>query len=164
MFFGDVFRALNKAKIKYVVAGGVAVVLHGYQRLTQDLDLIVFLEKENLDRFYEALRKIGYGPKVPVTKEQFIDEKERKKWQKEKGMIVFSFVYKDPPFPIIDMFVDEPFSFEILYKKRVEVRIGAVDVPLISIQHLKKLKKKAARPQDLIDIVQLEAIQRRKRK
>ncbi len=48
VFYGEVFKALNKAKVKYVVAGGVAVVLHGYMRATGDLDLIVFLDQENL--------------------------------------------------------------------------------------------------------------------
>lgn len=162
-FYEDVFKALNKAKIKYVVAGGVAVVLHGYQRLTKDLDLIVFLDERNLDKFYEALKKIDYLPKVPVTKEQFINRKERKKWKKEKGMIVFSFCQKDPPFKIIDMFVDEQISFDRIYKNKVNTRIHGVPVPVISIDHLKKLKRKAGRPQDLIDIVQLEAIKRFKK-
>lgn len=40
MFYGEVFKALNKAKVQYVVAGGTAVVLHGYRRFTDDLDLI----------------------------------------------------------------------------------------------------------------------------
>ena len=43
IFYGKVFKALNKAKVKYVVAGGVAVVLYGYTRYTGDLDLIVLL-------------------------------------------------------------------------------------------------------------------------
>ena len=68
MFYGEVFQALNKAKVRYVVAGGIAVVLYGYSRLTKDLDLIVFLSRDNLDAFFEALKKIGYNPKVPVTK------------------------------------------------------------------------------------------------
>jgi len=49
MFYGEVFKALNKAKVKYVVAGGVAVALHGYQRFTQDLDLYVLLETKNFE-------------------------------------------------------------------------------------------------------------------
>ena len=161
MFYGEVFRALNKAKIKYVVAGGIAVVLYGYSRLTKDLDLIVFLSRDNLDAFFEVLKKIGYNPKVPVTKKQFIDQRQRNKWKKEKGMIVFSFVQKDPPFKTIDMFVDEPILFEEVYKKRIEAKIKEVIVPLIAIDHLKKLKEEAGRPQDIIDIVQLEAIKER---
>ena len=160
MFYGKVFRALNKARVKYVVAGGTAVYLYGYPRLTQDLDLIVFLEKNNLKKFYESLQSIGYLPKVPVTKEQFIDEKQRKQWKKEKGMIVFSFVSRRPPFQMIDMFVNEPIRFNDLYGKKKDVRIGGIKIPLIGIDHLLKLKKEAGRAKDLDDIVQLNEIKR----
>ena len=160
IFYGRVFKALNKAKVKYVVVGGAAVVLHGYPRLTKDLDLIVFLEARNLEKLFSALKSADYGPKVPITKEQFKDKKQRELWKKEKGMIVFSFVEKDPPFKLIDMFVDEPLPFDEIYKKRVYANLEGIKVPLISIDHLKKLKEIAGRPQDLIDIVQLEAIQR----
>ena len=44
IFYGKVFKALNKAKVKYVIVGGAAVILHGYLRSTKDLDLIVQLE------------------------------------------------------------------------------------------------------------------------
>ena len=70
MFYGEVFKALNKAKVKYVVAGGVAVVLHGYHRLTKDLDLVVLLEKKNLEKFFEALKKIGYIPRGNLGKKK----------------------------------------------------------------------------------------------
>lgn len=38
MYYEDVFRGFQKHKVKYVVVGGVAVVLHGVVRLTADLD------------------------------------------------------------------------------------------------------------------------------
>ena len=160
IFYGEVFKALNKAKVKYVVAGGVAVVLYGYFRHTGDLDLIVFLEKKNLENFYKALKTINYWPKVPVTVEQFSDSNQRDQWKKEKGMIVFSFVYRKPPFQLIDMFVDEPIPFEELYNKKINIRAQGVKIPLIGIDHLLKLKKIAGRDKDLNDIVQLKEIKR----
>jgi len=160
IFYGKVFKALNKAKVKYVVAGGVAVVLHGYMRATADLDLIVLLEEENLSRFYDALKTVNYHPKVPVTKEQFKDKKQRALWKKEKGMIVFSFVDRNPPFQLIDMFVDEPIPFGELYKQKKNIRVGGVTVPIIAIDHLVKLKRKAGRDKDLNDITQLNEIKR----
>jgi len=163
IFYGEVFKALNKAQVKYVIVGGAAVILHGYPRATKDLDLIVYLRDKNLEKLFSALKSVGYNPKVPVTKEQFKDKKQRELWKKEKGMIVFSFVENKPPFKLIDMFVDEPFPFNEIYKNRVYADIDTIQVPLISIDHLKKLKKAAGRPQDLIDIVQLEAIQRMQR-
>ena len=163
MFYGDVFKALNKAKVKYVVAGGVAVVLHGYKRLTEDLDLIVWLEEKNLDQLFNALVKIGYMPKVPVTKDQFKDKKERERWKKEKGMIVFSFCKKDPPFNLIDIFVDEPIRFDVVYKNRFMGKFNNISIPLVSIDHLIRLKEQAGRAVDLNDIAQLVEIKRIRR-
>ncbi len=160
IFYGKVFKALNKAKVKYVVAGGVAVVLYGYPRNTGDLDLVVFLEENNLQKFYNALKSIDYLPKVPVTVEQFKDAKQREKWKKEKGMIVFSFVYRHPPFQLIDMFVNEPIRFSELYKLKKDIHVKGIKIPLINIDHLIKLKKQAGRGKDLDDIEQLNEIKR----
>jgi hypothetical protein len=41
-----VFEALNGMQVRYVVVGGLATVLHGYARLTADIDLMVDLEPE----------------------------------------------------------------------------------------------------------------------
>ena len=160
MFYGEVFKALNKAKVKYVVAGGTAVILHGYKRLTEDLDLIIFLEEENCDKLFRALKSVGYIPKVPVTVEQFKDKEQRKKWQKEKGMIVFSFVQKDPPFNLIDIFVEYPLRFDLVYENRLNIKIENIIIPTVSIEHLIKIKQKAGRPVDLNDIAQLKEIAR----
>lgn len=35
--------ALEKAGVRYLVAGGLAVVAHGYLRFTKDIDLVVQL-------------------------------------------------------------------------------------------------------------------------
>jgi len=163
MFYGEVFKALNKARVKYVVVGGTAVVLHGYMRLTNDLDLVVALEESNLEKFFNALKKIDYHPKVPVTKEQFKDARQRELWRKEKGMIVFSFCNNQPPFSLIDMFVYEPIPFDQLYQKRIKAKIEGLMIPIANIDHLKRMKKSAGRPQDLVDIVQLNAIKRMQR-
>lgn len=141
-----------------MIAGGVAVVLYGFMRLTNDSDLIVFLQEQNLGKFFEALKGAGYMPNVPMTKEQFQDHKQRAMWKKEKGMIVFSFVHRQPPFEMIDMFVDEPIKFEEIYRLHEKIRLKSVMVPVIGVDHLIRLKQKASRPKDLDDIIQLKHI------
>ena len=61
---------------------------------------------------------------------------------------------------MIDMFVDEPFSFEVIYKNRVKAKVENVTVPVLAIDYLVKLKIEANRPKDLDDIVQLKAIKK----
>lgn len=164
MLYGEVFKALNKARVKYVVAGGMAVVLYGYVRYTKDVDLIVHLKENNLSKLFDVLSRIGYRPKAPVTKDQFVDKKNMKRWQEEKGMIVFSFYHNKDPFKVIDMFVEEPIKFSSLYEKRTKVRAEGIVVPLISLDHLRMLKKRAGRPHDLDDLAQLDAIRAFKNK
>ncbi|MGH8307715.1 MAG: DUF6036 family nucleotidyltransferase, partial [Gammaproteobacteria bacterium] len=40
----EIFAALDKTQVRYVVVGGLAVILHGHIRLTQDLDLLIDLD------------------------------------------------------------------------------------------------------------------------
>jgi hypothetical protein len=46
VLFRPVFEALDAARVRYVVVGGLAVVLHGHARLTADLDLMIDLASE----------------------------------------------------------------------------------------------------------------------
>ena len=38
LLYEPLFRALNASEARYVVVGGVATVLHGYARLTADIE------------------------------------------------------------------------------------------------------------------------------
>lgn len=160
MLYEEIFKALNKARVKYVVAGGVAVVLHGYARFTADLDLIVYLEEKNIERFFGVVGKLGYKPRIPVTKEQFKNKENRRKWIKDKGMVVFSFFHPKEHLKNIDIFVKEPLRFDLIMKKTKKISVKNFIIPLLSLEHLIKLKKKANRPQDIIDITNLKAIQK----
>ena len=79
-------------------------------------------------------------------------------------MLVFSFVERDPPFKLVDMFVDEPFPFKEIYGKCIMADVEDICIPLIDIEQLRQIKLKAGRPQDLYDAVQLKAIQEIKKK
>lgn len=159
MFYEEVFRGLNKNRVKYVVVGGVAVVLHGVVRFTADLDLFVGLSKSNLLRFAEVLTKLGYRPKVPVKATDFADTSNRKRWKKEKGMVVFSFFHFKRHQDSIDVFVYEPIKFDRAYRERKIIDAEGIKIPVISMKHLKELKDIARRPQDLADIDALEVIE-----
>lgn len=50
-----VFRALNDEGVRYVVVGGLAVLAYGVLRATNDIDIVVDLEEDNVARATEAL-------------------------------------------------------------------------------------------------------------
>ena len=60
--YRQLFVALAEARIRYLVAGGVAVNLHQVQWATADLDLILHLERENLLHFAKLMSE-GSGGK-----------------------------------------------------------------------------------------------------
>ena len=157
-FYEDLFKALEKDKIEYVVVGGLALVLHGVVRLTADLDLIVALNKDNINQFAKTMTRLGYKPKVPVPAEQLGDAEKRKEWIEGKNMKVFSFFHQKEHFRLIDVFVTEPIPFKELNKEKKIVKVNDISIPICSIKHLIELKEKAGRPQDLSDIKALKKI------
>ena len=160
MFYEDVFRELDSRSIRYVVVGGVALVLHGVVRLTVDLDLMVQLERANLVAFVEAMEALGYRPRVPVPARDFVEPENRERWRTEKGMTVFSFFHPTGQGKLVDVFVDEPIPFQEVDQSKTMVKAADFSIPVVSIPHLKRLKTIAGRPQDLADIEAIEAIER----
>jgi len=54
-------RTLNEAKIKYLVYGGLACLLHGHERMTRDADLFLEDTDVNISRALNALSGWGEG-------------------------------------------------------------------------------------------------------
>jgi hypothetical protein len=61
---GRILAALNEARVRYVVVGGVAVVLHGHLRFTADLDLVLALDRDNVLAALAALQGLGFRPRA----------------------------------------------------------------------------------------------------
>lgn len=156
--YTKIFRALNDANIRYLVVGGVAVNLHGVERSTVDLDLIVYLEQENLLHFAKVMTALGYRPKVPVKAEAFADAAQREQWIAEKNMLVFSFINLAEPLEIIDIFVKHPLPFESMYKNHVKREALGVTIPIAGLEDLIALKKMSGRPKDVYDLGYLEIL------
>jgi hypothetical protein len=83
-----ILSALNDANVRYLIVGGLAVVAHGYVRFTQDIDLVVQLERENVLRAMNALTSIGYRPLIPVEAAQLADETLRQQWRDENCLSI----------------------------------------------------------------------------
>ena len=157
-YYEEVFSALNKAKVDYVVLGGVAVILYGVHRTTMDLDIMIKMSSENIDKLFLTLERIGYVPKVPVTAEDFKKEENRIRWQKEKNMEVFSFVHRKDSLKLVDIFIKDYIKYEQVKKKFIKV--DRQRIPVIDMQQLNKLKKIAGRPKDLVDLEELNRLKR----
>ncbi len=160
--FEPLFAALNETGVRYVVVGGLATVLHGYARLTADVDMVVDLQPERARTFILALQRLGFEPRAPVHAVDFADSSVRRTWTAEKGMRVFSMVDRKNPMRVVDMFVEHPIEFEGLWSRAETVELETTAVRIAAIPDLIELKRQAGRPQDLDDIEQLERILRRR--
>lgn len=162
MFYEEILKALYKNNIKFAVTGGVALVLYGVLRLTVDLDLIVGLERENLKNFLKIIRENGYRPKLPVNEEDILNPEIRNLWREKKNMIVFSFYNPQKPIELIDIFIHEEIPFEEIESQINWFDVEDFKIPVISKEHLKKLKLLSKRPQDMADIEILEHLDKLK--
>jgi hypothetical protein len=153
-----ILRALNDANVRYLIVGGLAVVAHGYVRFTQDIDLVVELERENVQRAMNALTAIGYRPLIPVDAAQFADETVRQQWRDEKGMIVFQLFNPHHESTRINIFVSEPFVFAQEFETANWHTWGELRTPVLRIEALIAMKEVAGRPQDLADAALLRDI------
>ena len=151
----SIFRALNEANVRYLVVGGMAVIAHGYVRFTKDLDVVIGLESENVERALVALDSIRYRPLVPVTQLAFADPIQRERWINEKHMIVFQMLDIDEPKTRLDIFVREPFDFADEYAQAFWQKYRGQDVPFVRRDTLFKMKRESGRPHDLVDIDQI---------
>lgn len=158
--FDSLFQALNETGVRYVVVGGLATVLHGYARLTADVDVLVDLEPARARLFVAALTRLGFVPRVPVDALDFADPEIRRSWIVDKGMQVFSMVDRENPMRVVDLFVEHPLDFEQLWSRATRYELHSAVVHVASIPDLIQLKRLAGRPQDLDDIEQLERLRR----
>jgi hypothetical protein len=147
-----IFDGLNRDDVRYIVVGGLAVVAHGYVRLTHDLDLVLDMDENNLKRAMKVLTALDYYPRVPVNAEDFAIAANREKWIVEKNMVVFSMTSDSHRDTVVDIFVRSPFDFAEEYQAALPFDLCGVRVPIVSKAALIKLKQEAARPKDLMDI------------
>jgi hypothetical protein len=160
----SVVKALNGANVQYLIVGGLAVIAHGYERFTNDVDLVIGLDRDNISRGLRAVMALGYQMRIPVTPEQFAEPALREAWRREKDMTVLQLwcdAHRRTP---VGVFVYEPFDFSADYGlARREMVAGNDTAPVIRLETLLRMKRAAARPQDLADIAGLERLQELKK-
>lgn len=62
----EILTGLARERVRFLVVGGVAVVLQGHPRFTADLDLVLDLDPDNAVKALGVLAASGFRPRPPV--------------------------------------------------------------------------------------------------
>jgi hypothetical protein len=138
---------LNKNEVKYIMIGGVATNLHGYQRTTDDIDVWIDDTKENRYKFRTAMKEYSRVDYFMLETLEIIPG-----WTNfslNNGMRLDLMVFVKGL---------EHLSFSECLQMAAIADLGPVKVPFLHINHLIDSKKAANRPKDQTDVVYLEKI------
>lgn len=147
-------------KVRFLVAGGLAVVAHGHMRVTHDLDIVLAMDSTNLENALHLLAGEGFTPRLPVDLGAFADEATRRSWIEEKGMQVFSLTSDRYRTLVIDLFAEEPFDFDTEWGRAAWIPFPdpATRLPFVCREALIAMKEAAGRPVDREDVTHLRSL------
>lgn len=157
MRYVERIEALASRAIRFVIVGGVAVVLHGVPRTTFDLDILLDLGAENVSAFVEVMAEEGLLPRAPVDPLGLGDAATRSTWIDEKHLKAFSSA--DPRGGIVHVLLVAPMGHAQVMIDAQEITVRAAKVWIASIPALIRLKRAAGRDKDKSDIEALELAQ-----
>lgn len=135
--FGQVLRALLRGRVRFVLIGGLAAVLHGVPRATFDLD--IFVGRKGGERALRIVEGLKFFPS-PVDRPPTGAVKQRHQ------------LYVHASGAVVDVwFKPRGADFESLWNRRSRVRIGGLLLPVASPRDLVRLKRATGRPKDMED-------------
>lgn len=140
--YRDLFKLLNRFKVKYLVVGAYAVIYYTEPRYTKDIDIWAKPDKENVGRLYYALRAFG-APLKRIYLEDFMNDK---------------MVYQIGVAPVrIDILMGLPgIEFDRAWKTRKKTKYADTSINIMGIKELICSKQKAKRPHDILDLKKLK--------
>ncbi|MDO5625717.1 MAG: hypothetical protein Q4G71_13630 [Pseudomonadota bacterium] len=156
----ELLGALLDNQVDAVIVGGLAMQMHGYMRMTYDIDLVLAMNDENLTRFIDVAKRLGLAPIIPVPIDALKNARQIDTWHREKGMLAFALRGPDFSTSVVDVLVRPEIAYERLAADAVQADLAGRQVKIACIEHLLEMKRAANRSKDQLDIVALEKIQR----
>ncbi len=151
-------RRLTEAGVDFVVIGGIAMLLHGSARLTRDLDIVFAADEGNLEalgavlveldaRLREIAEDVPFVPDAGTLRNvQLLTLDTAAGWLD---------VHRD---------VDGAPRYAVLRRHAERMDLGGFSVLVASPDDMIAMKLAAGKPVDLIDVEELRAIKRLRRR
>jgi hypothetical protein len=145
----EIWKYLAANKVKYLTIGDLAVSIYGYYRNEGIIEIYFEDSVENRENLREALKQVGIGDFENISTMQFIPG-----WTD----ITLNFNLR------LDIMTSvkgiENNTFEQLLEKAYITEISDIPVYFLDYKNLIIAKKAANRPKDLLDIEELEKLNR----
>jgi predicted nucleotidyltransferase len=145
-------RLLTDHGVAFIIVGGVAAVIHGSSRLTQDLDVVYQRNRQNMVHLVQALEEQapylrGAPPGLPFQ------------WSKATLRMGLNFTLETSLGPL-DLLgeITGGGRYEDLLNHTIQVEIFGVQCRCLGLAALIRTKRAAGRPKDLEAIAELEVI------
>ena len=159
MFYDEILIDLTNHNVKFLLVGGMAVNLHGFDRTTGDLDVLLYMKDENLKKFMKVVKKWKLAPSAPININDFLDKDKRNIWINEKNMNAFSLINPNRSYERLDVVIESPIDFNEAFSHGKKIVLDNIKITICSIEDLIKMKKHANREIDKLDIKALKKIQ-----
>ena len=140
--FKDFLQILNRRQVRYMVVGGWALGLHGWPRLTRDIDFWVAVDSDNASRIRDALTEFHAPGPIP---EDFFSGSEKN--------IYFMGL---PPTRIDLISAIDGVRFEECFGRSEVVEYEDIPIRVIGKEDFIKNKRASGRAKDIADAEELE--------
>jgi hypothetical protein len=135
-----VMAALEARGVAYAVIGAVALNLHGLVRFTQDLDILVAPDEDNIARLKQALRDVFDDPEIEnISASDLLGEYPAVQYTPPDGSFQIDILTR----------LGSAFAFDDLERERVP--LGDLTVTVVTPRTLFDMKRGTVRPKDRID-------------
>jgi predicted nucleotidyltransferase len=148
-----ILRLLNARRVAYILIGGLAINLHGYERLTADVDVCYERSRQNVARLVDVLRELHSHPRqwsegVPFTLDT----------QTILNGDTFTFSTGAGDLDIIAIPTGSRGYDDLARGAEVHELGDQLPVQVIGLEDLIRLKRATGRPKDAVDVYALEDI------
>ena len=141
--YKDILRALNDAKVEYLLVGAYAMAVHGYPRATMDIDIWVSPTTENAGAVLRALKRFS-APPYHLTEADL-----------KKDDTIFQIGVAPCRIDIITGVTG--LQFDAAAKRSTKTEFDGIPVHILSIGDIITNKRSTGRTKDLADAEYLES-------
>jgi hypothetical protein len=147
-------RRLAVAHVDFLVIGGVAVAVQGYERSTKDLDITYGTDGENLERLGGVLLSLHARLRGVTDEVPFIPD--------ARTLRNVQLLTLDTDEGALDLLVDPAGAapYPELRARADQIELEGVAIRVVALDDLLAMKRAAGRPRDLVDVEALETARR----